>query len=65
MTPDTREEVRGNAKELSRHTYRSFPCARLPSCLVEFMFLCSIRCYQSRTNVLFALLSRTFHTLLV
>ncbi len=62
---NTIEGVWGHLKPLGQHVYRGFPRQNLCAYLSEFMFRYNIRCYQTRLNVLSALLSRKSHTLLV
>lgn len=62
---NTQEGIWGHLKPMGWHLYRGFPRSKLPSYLAEFMFRYNTRCYQTRLNVLSALLSRKSHTLLV
>ena len=62
---NTQEGIWGHLKPMGWHLYRGFPRSHLSSYLAEFMFRYNIRCYQTRLNVLSALLSRKSHTLLV
>lgn len=62
---NTQEGIWGHLKPMGWHLYRGFPRSKLPSYLAEFMFRYNIRCYQTRIEVLSALLSRKSHTLLV
>ena len=59
------EGVWGHLKPLGKHIYRGFPRSTLPMYLSEFMFRYNIRDYETRCSILYALLSRKSHTLLV
>ncbi len=59
------EGVWGHLKPLGKHIYRGFPRSTLPMYLSEFMFRYNYRDYEERCSILYALISRKSHTLLV
>lgn len=59
------EGVWGHLKPLGKHTYRGFPRSTLPMYLSEFMFRYNFRDYETRVDILSALLTRKTNSLLV
>ena len=59
------EGVWGHLKPLGKHIYRGFPRSTLPMYLSEFMFRYNIRDYETRIDILSALLTRKTNSLLV
>jgi hypothetical protein len=59
------EGLWGHLKPLGKHIYRGFPRSTLPMYLSEFMFRYNFRDYEQRCSILYALISRKSHTLLV
>lgn len=59
------EGLWGHLKPLGKHVYRGFPRSTLPMYLSEFMFRYNVRDYETRVDILNALLTRKTNSLLV